>query len=200
MDNNKAFLNANKHCLCLGNPLCDRHLRENTCSFTCSTLPPSYQYTCQLISRRKDIILALLASFSLESQNLVVLTYNQLSSEKIQQQLIYNVILEILSHYSSEEQIPEDDINRILFLITLCPSCCKIKDEGGLLLIHHLSLYESRSYELMKAVIDCFPQGISEYAIIGYIEAIPLHLILLKNESDFQLAYYMLEASPLSAR
>jgi hypothetical protein len=165
----------------------------------CSTLPHPIIYSINKTESIKGKLIQLLLTtptYQLEQFHSVL----SLLHLKQQEQACFELILDILREYTHDKPLDSNDVDRILLLFELCPNACTLKDESGLLVIHHLCLMDELNHSLIHKCIELFPQSISNYALFGYIEATPLHLLLLKSDPDYELTVFMVEKDPLSAK
>lgn len=162
-------------------------------------LPPSPDfYSFTYIHHEVQKLLQIIGTGSYTLESLQTILSRQ--SDYHQQQITCKLILNILQKYSREDKIHPFDEDVIFQFLELVPNASKVKDSEGLLLIHHFAIMEDPSIFLMKRLIDNYPASCSEYALFGYVEATPLHLLLLKNAPNFQLATYMIDAYPSSVK
>jgi hypothetical protein len=114
--------------------------------------------------------------------------------------LLYEIVRHIINRYPREMNFNPLDQQAILVLLYLCPEVTKVHDEDHLFLIHHLCLMERPDQLILCMLIEANPSSLFSYGSFGYFEATPLHLKLMKSETNFEMALYMLMSCPRSAR
>lgn len=166
---------------------------------SCTRLPHPIIYFVNKVETVKSDLMNMLITSPLPSIDEFQKRLNSLHFQQ-QDQACFELILDIIKVYAREAIISSDDIQRINLLIQIAPNAASLKDESGCLLIHHLAMMESPNKELLSKLLELNPKSVSEYALFGYIEATPFHLVLLKNDPDYELAFQLLDTDPQSAR
>lgn len=180
------------------NCYCESHQVLQHQSMSCMVPPSPDYYTFTLIHHEVQKLLQLISSKTYTQEALA----KQLTRhhECLRNQITFKVILNILQKYSREEKLHPSDEDKIFHFLSVVPSAAKLKDIEGLMLIHHFAIMEDPPIFIIKRLVECYPASTCEYALFGYVEATPLHLILLKNCPNFQLATYMVDSYPSCVR
>lgn len=125
---------------------------------------------------------------------------SELNEDPILTVLLYEIVRHIINQYPREIKLNPLDQQAILIILHLCPDVTKVKDEDHFMLIHHLCMMESPDTLILSCLILMNPSSLAAYGSFGYFEATPLHLKLMKTETNYDLALFMLMMYPRAAR
>lgn len=119
---------------------------------------------------------------------------SQTSSEETRQlvlEILFEYLIQLICNYPRELPFTLKYQLQFLVFLTLAPILAYYKDENDLQFIHYLCMMEYPDPLILSCLLNINPEALGEYGRLGSFLATPFHLILMKSEINFSVAFLM---------